>query len=253
MAGKYSNINKKIIPEVTAVKMGFVDSYIIRGYADLSGENCWIMVDCGVAGSERKILKAMDNLGIKPDKISLIILTHAHMDHTGDVKELQEITGAKVAIQKEDAEFLGKGINAKVTPVTKFAGFMLKFMKYVPQKDKNGVMPDVIIENELDLNLFGVKGRVISTPGHTKGSVSVLLDSGNCIVGDLIGKTFGKARPGLFCNDIQENLKSIKKLVNLNAKKLYLSHGGQCGIQDVKKYLKLQYQKSRQPSARQLT
>jgi hydroxyacylglutathione hydrolase len=237
MQKKNLNINKYKIPEVTAVKMGFVDSYIIKGDADLTGENSWVIVDCGVAGSERKILKTMDILGIKPGKISLIVLTHAHMDHTGNVKELQKITGAKVAIQKEDAEFIIKGINAKVTPVTGFAGFMLKFMKYVPQKDKNGTTPDLIIENELDLNLFGVSGRVISTPGHTKGSISVLLDSGNCIVGDMIGKTFGKVKPGLFCNDIEENIKSIKKLINLNAKNLYLSHGGQCGIQEVKKYL----------------
>jgi hydroxyacylglutathione hydrolase len=237
MEKKNLNINKQKIPEVTAVKMGFVDSYIIKGNADLTDENSWVIVDCGVSGSERKILKIIDNLGIKPGKISLIILTHAHMDHTGNVKELQRITGAKVAIQKEDAKFLIMGINAKVTPVTGFAGFMLKFIKYVPQKDKIGITPDVIIENELDLNLFGVRGRVISTPGHTKGSISVLLDSGNCIVGDMIGKTFGKVKPGLFCNDIEENLKSIKKLINLNAKNLYLSHGGQCGIQEVKKYL----------------
>ncbi len=239
MKKKNVNINKHKIPEVTTVKMGFVDSYIIKGDADLTGENSWVIIDCGVAGSERKILKMMGILGIKPDRISLIILTHAHMDHTGNVKELQRITGAKVAIQKEDAKFLIKGINAKVTPVTGFAGFMLKFMKYVPQKDKNGIVPDLKIENELDLNLFGVRGRVISTPGHTEGSVSVLLDSGNCIVGDIIGKTLGKVKPGLFCNDIEENLKSIRKIVNSNAKNLYLSHGGQCSIQEAKKYLNL--------------
>lgn len=140
----------------------------------------------------------------------------------------------------KSSSFVLNGVNAKVTPVTRFAGFMLKFRKYIPQKEKNGIALDVIIENELDLNLFGVRGIVISTPGHTKGSVSVLLDSGNCIVGDMIGKTFGKFKPGLFCNDSEENLKSIKKIVNLNSKNLYLSHGGQCGIQEVKKYLKFQ-------------
>ena len=240
MEKKNLNIGINKIPEVTAVKMGFVDSYIIKGDDDLTGENSWILVDCGVVGSERKIIKSMDILGIKPKKVSLIILTHAHIDHTGNVKELQKITGAKVAIQKEDAKCLIEGINAKVTPVTGFAGFMLRFIKYVPQKEKNGIMPDVIIENELDLNAFGVKGRAVSTPGHTKGSVSIFLDSGSCIVGDVIGKKFGKVKPGLFCNDTEENLKSIKKIVDLNAKNLYLSHGGQCSIQEVKKYLNSQ-------------
>jgi hypothetical protein len=36
-----------------------------------------VLVDCGFVGSERKILKTMDILGIKPGKISLIILANA--------------------------------------------------------------------------------------------------------------------------------------------------------------------------------
>jgi len=239
MEKKNKNISKNKNTEVAVVKMGFVDSYIIKGNADLNGENSWIIVDCGVAGSERKILKTMNIFGIKPENVSLIILTHAHIDHIGNVKFLQKITGAKVAIQKEDSSYLIEGINAKVTPVTGFARFMLRFLKYVPQKEKNGINPDVIIENELDLNEFGVKGSVVSTPGHTKGSVSIFLDSGNCIVGDVIGKQFGKVKPGLFCNDTEENLKSIKKIVDYKAKNLYLSHGGRCGIQEVKKYLNI--------------
>ena len=50
-----------------------------------------------------------------------------------------------------------------------------------------GINPDIIIEDEFDLSGFGVKGKVIPTPGHTDGSVSIFLDSGKCICGDTIG------------------------------------------------------------------
>jgi hydroxyacylglutathione hydrolase len=230
-----SNTNVKEIPEVTTVRMGFVDSYIIRGKADAKGENSWILVDCGISGSEGKILRTLKSLGGKPEKVSLIVLTHAHQDHSGAVKEIQRITGAKVAIQREDGEYLVKGISAKVTPVTGFAKFMARLIKSGPQNEKAGTTPDIIIENGLDLNEFGVNGKVIPTPGHTKGSVSIFLNSGSCIVGDIFGKTLGKVTSSMFCNDIEENRKSIGKIIGSNAVNLYLSHGGKCTIDEVKK------------------
>jgi hydroxyacylglutathione hydrolase len=225
----------KKVPEVTTVRMGFVDSYIIKGKTDSEGENSWIFVDCGISGSEGKILKTLKGIGGKPEKVTLIILTHAHQDHSGAVKELQAATGAKVAIQREDMEYLVKGRSAKVTPVTGFARIMAGLIKYRPQAGKGGIIPDIVIESMLDLEEFGVKGKVISTSGHTKGSVSVFLESGNCIVGDTLGKTFGRVAPGMFCNDLEENRKSIGMIVESNARNLYLSHGGKCTIDEVRK------------------
>ena len=235
MEKQNTSIKINEIPEVTTVKMGFVDSYIIKGQVNAKGENSWILVDCGIYGSEGKILRTLKSLGGKPEKVSLIILTHAHQDHSGAVKELQRITGAKVAIQREDAEYLVKGISAKVTPITDFAKLMARLIKSRPQNKKGGITPDIIIENELDINEYGVNGKIMSTPGHTKGSVSVFLNSGNCIIGDILGKTLGMVTGGMFCNDLEENRKSIGKIIGSNATNLYLSHGGKCTINEVKK------------------
>ncbi|MFO7633107.1 MAG: MBL fold metallo-hydrolase, partial [Caldilinea sp.] len=43
-----------------------------------------------------------------------------------------------------------------------------------------------LIDGDFDLRSFGVDGRVFATPGHTPGSISILLDSGDAIVGDLL-------------------------------------------------------------------
>lgn len=165
----------------------------------------------------------------------MIILTHAHFDHYGSIKELKDITGAKIAVHKNDSQYLIQGKSAEVTPVSAIGRFVMLIAKNRSQKKKQGVRPDILIEDEMDLNRFGVKGKVISTPGHTEGSVSILLDSGKCIVGDTIGSTFGRLNYGAFCNDINMLKESIIKIKDSNAKEIYLSHDGICSIDKMRK------------------
>jgi hydroxyacylglutathione hydrolase len=47
------------------------------------------------------------------------------------------------------------------------------------------VEPEILVDEEMDLLEFGVNGRIVHTPGHTSGSISLLLDSGEAFVGDL--------------------------------------------------------------------
>jgi len=73
-------------------------------------------------------------------------------------------------------------------------------------------------------------GRVIPTPGYTHGSVSVFLDSGEAIVGDLVmGKLMGLLpRPGppIVAWDLERNLESVRQLVALSPRVVYVGHGG---------------------------
>jgi glyoxylase-like metal-dependent hydrolase (beta-lactamase superfamily II) len=87
----------------------------------------------------------------------------------------------------------------------------------------------------MDLNEFGVKGKVISTPGHTEGSVSIVLNSRRCLVGDMLGTSFGKPTYGMFCNNINMQKESIIKIKNSNIKEVYLSHGGIISIDKIRK------------------
>ena len=221
---KISEKNK----EITTIKMGFVNSYIIKG------ENKIILIDTGLQGSTNKIIKKIEEIGFKTDQVSLIVLTHAHLDHFGSVKQLQKITGAKIAIHKNDAPYLIEGKSAEVTPISGFGKFMMRIVKNRSSKI-DGIKPDILIEDEMDLNEFGVKGKVISTPGHTEGSVSIFLYSGKCIVGDTLGSSFGKPAYGMFCNDLSKLKESIIKIKNSNIKEVYLSHGGIISIDKIRK------------------
>lgn len=217
--------------EITTIKMGFVNSYIIKGESKL------ILVDTGLPGNAQKMINKIEEIGFKAGDVSLIILTHAHFDHMGSLKELKDVINAKVAVHKNDAGYLIEGKSAKVVPITGFGKFMMRMITNRSQKTIEGVKPDILIEDEMDLDDFGVKGKVISTPGHTDGSVSVFLNSGNCLCGDTIGASFGKPSYGMFCSDINKLKESIIKIKNSNAKEIYLSHNGVISIDKIRKVL----------------
>jgi glyoxylase-like metal-dependent hydrolase (beta-lactamase superfamily II) len=216
----------KIIP----IPLGFVSCFLIKG------ERC-ILVDTGIPGSTDKIFNTLSSTGIDPQDISLIILTHVHVDHFGCVKQIKEKTGAKVAVQANAAEKLRQGETEDVVGTSFIARLLINIMSKRIPKDIPGVTPEVIINDELSLQEYGVKGKVMSTPGHTDGSVSVILDNGEVIVGDMIrGGLISKNTPGIppFVVNIQQLKESINKILDLKPTKLYASHGGPFNPEDVR-------------------
>ena len=205
---------KEIIP----INLGFVKAFLIKGDSKL------ILVDTGISGSENRIIKKIKNMGFNPSQISLIILTHVHPDHAGSVKALKTITGAKIAVHKDDAPYLTRGESAAAVPVSSFGKLFGSITKLISPRFE-GVKPDILIENELSLNSFGIKGKVLSTPGHTEGSVSILLDSGACMIGDILS-SFGKLNYSPFATDMEKLKLSLLKIMNSTAKNVYVSHGG---------------------------
>jgi glyoxylase-like metal-dependent hydrolase (beta-lactamase superfamily II) len=99
-----------------------------------------------------------------------------------------------------------------------------------------GFEPDIVFEEELRLDEYGVAGRMISTPGHTPGSASVLLDSGDAIVGDAVmGKLMGMVRkpgPPLVAWDLCRT-QSVRQLLALSPRFVYVGHGGPFQVEGV--------------------
>jgi hydroxyacylglutathione hydrolase len=202
--------------------MGWAKAFVIRGKRP-------ILVDTGFPGRTKRIIDNLQSNGIDPDWLSLIIITHGHSDHFGNAAELKKLTGAPVAVHKLDAEALIKGQDPALKP-TGLIGRML-----VPVLERRGpakappVDPDVLIEEQLDLKKYGVEGKAIHTPGHTPGSLSVILPSGEFIIGDLIMcgiLRFWQPNYPLFADKVSHVNKSIKLILRFKPTKLYCTHGG---------------------------
>lgn len=64
------------------------------------------LIDTGVAGSETKIFETIQSYGRSPSEISLIILTHAHPDHIGAARTIQNETGCSIAAHPSDKPWM---------------------------------------------------------------------------------------------------------------------------------------------------
>lgn len=198
----------------------------------LRGSQGVVLVDAGVQDQADLVLERLAEHGITPQDVRLILITHGHTDHFGSAAELRERTGAPVAVHAHDAEALRNSdndlTNAKAD--NKLVDWLMRIIGAKLVGRVPPVEPDIVFEDEWRLDEYGVAARVLPTPGHTRGSVSILLDSGEVIVGDtVIGGMMGLlSRPSLpiIAWDSQRNRESVQQLVELSPTVVYSSHGG---------------------------
>ena len=198
-----------------------VSSYLIHRPGEA------ILVDSGNRGSEVKILETLKKLNLEPGMLKLLILTHAHYDHAGSARKLKELTGCKIMIHRAESHRLRKGW----TPIpsgTRWKAkvivglgrvFARKLMKYP------GAEPDLVADELYDLKPFGFTGKVIHTPGHTFGSMVVLMDGGELISGDTFFGLENKLHFPPFAEDQHALLKSWGAIRELKVKTIYPAHG----------------------------
>ena len=207
----------------------FTNVFLIRGRTG------YVLVDASFPGRADCILAALARHGVAPEDIRLILLTHGHVDHFGSAAALRERTGAPVAIHVLDAEGPRRGTH--VPDSTAPTGRLLSSLMRLPPLQKSlaaaagpAFEPDILFSEGFRLDEYGVAGRVVHLPGHTPGSVSVLLDNGEAIVGDLVmGKLMGLIpRPGppIVAWDLERNRESVDKLITLAPRIVYVGHGG---------------------------
>jgi hydroxyacylglutathione hydrolase len=170
-----------------------------------------VLVDTGAPGDLKRILNGLKAAGVQPKDLALILLTHGHSDHAGCAAELRRRSGAHIALHIGDATLARNGRNG-VLAVRDWLGRVLR--PYVDEEFE-AFEPDLLFREGFSLEPHGVKGRVLATPGHTAGSASVVLASGEAIIGDVLRGSLllpNKARPHYFCNDPESNRRSIVRL-----------------------------------------
>jgi len=171
------------------VNLGFVSAYLLVRNGEAA------LVDTGVAGSESAIEAALVALGLGWANVGHVILTHHHGDHAGSVAKV-------MASAPESAGYAGAEDLASITvdrPLTS-----------VGDGD----------------TVFGL--QIVTTPGHTAGSISVLDPAaGVLVVGDAMGTSGGRPTlPGdQFTADMDLAKRSIAKLGALSFETLLVGHG----------------------------
>lgn len=208
--------------EIYPIDKGFTNSYII-------GSDKKIMIDSPYKVSD--FYKSIERAPFDQNEIELIIITHGHFDHIYTIKEIKENTGAKVSIHRNDVRGL-KGSTIPVPAGITLWGILSRVMLnnfLTPFLNIPPVDADVVLGDEgLSLYEYGVSGKVFHTPGHTGGSCSVLLDSGEAFVGDLAMNSFPlcfSPRISIYSNDSEALVQSWRLLLSMGAETIYPGHG----------------------------
>jgi glyoxylase-like metal-dependent hydrolase (beta-lactamase superfamily II) len=195
-----------------------------------------VLVDAGSPGEEGKILNAMQKHGVAPRDVAVILLTHGHRDHVGSAAALREATGASIAMHCADFNIIQRGHMGRLTPLRARHRVLEPFVNrpFAPLE----VDCELVHDQRLDEQ--GLAGRVVATPGHSAGSVSLLLDDGNALVGDLLiggflGGIVDRHRPRLpyFAEDVAILCRSVTALLPQVSGQLFVGHGGPLDAQRV--------------------
>jgi len=176
-----------------------VSELMVRGMVvGLFAENCWIIGNrrsreaiCIDPGDQpQDILALARDLGVQ---IKLIVNSHGHLDHILGVRAIKEATGARFLMHRGDLD-IARSVGRSA----------LRWLgRYIePPPD-----PDAFIEEGDEVDVDGVKLKVIHTPGHTPGSCSFytegMLFSGDTLFRGSIGRT---DLPG---GDYEQEMRSI--------------------------------------------
>ena len=216
-----------------------VNCFLVKGKA-----GC-ILVDTGLPGSEHKINKVLRKHGLSFTDIKLIVITHAHIDHAGSAARLRELSGAPIVAHMGDLKHYLQEEPMTFCP-THWSARLFRSTG-LPSRPYVAFHPDILLvdDEQLDLNRYGVDGIILTTIGHTAGSISVILPSREALVGDLVasGVLIGgiarlkHATSPPFEDDPQAVSRELQRLIDSGVNQFHMGHGGPLDSEAVQQHV----------------
>lgn len=168
----------------------------------------WLMIDAGWPDTFSQILQLLNQNNISVNEVNYLIITHFHPDHAGLTQNLKDL-GTNLILHEYQVPYLNK--------------LNLFFKKNSKANFKDIVSSNNIILSEGDsrsfLSSIGIDGELISTPGHSDDSVSLILDDCCAFTGDLPGLSLVEAYDDLVIDDSWEIIQKH------HVKTIYPGHG----------------------------
>jgi glyoxylase-like metal-dependent hydrolase (beta-lactamase superfamily II) len=169
-------------PELHLIKPAFGQTYLWRNGSELT------LVDTGIPGSGADLAAAFAELGFRRADLRRVVLTHCHEDHAGSAAEVRGWGDVEVLMHRLDAPVV-RGERPRAEPV------LTEPERRLFRQVATGLpgVPPCPVDTELsdgDSIDFGDGAQVISTPGHTDGSIAIRLPThGVLFTGDLVANS----------------------------------------------------------------
>jgi len=193
----------------------------------ISCPNGNILVDTGIKGSRTRLMKNIKSLNLPNSKIDFLILTHSHFDHCRNARYLQENENCKIIMSENEAEYARTGYTTLPEGTIQLTKLVSVLGNIIGEKGFGFDVfnPDILVKENLSLSESGFDIEIIATPGHSIGSLSVIVNNEIAIVGDTMFGVFKNSIFPPFADNTRELIASWKKLFNTGCYLFLPGHG----------------------------
>ncbi|GIO07665.1 hydrolase [Brevibacillus reuszeri] len=201
-------------------------------------EQMAVLVDTGMPGSWELLRAAMIEAGVSPEKLKAVIITHQDIDHIGSLPEIVQVYSGQIEVYAHELD--QPYIEGKLPLIKTNPERMAAMLASLPEEERKKMQAifetppmakvDKILADGDVLPIFGGI-RVIHTPGHTPGHISLYVqNSKTLIAGDAMVYMGGMLRGPVpqTTLDMDTALQSLKKLQNTEIQSVICYHGGVC-------------------------
>ena len=211
------------------MRMGNVNCYLLRSEAG------FFLIDTGSSSARKQLLSELANAGCIPGSLRLVLLTHGDFDHTGNAAFLRSTFGTTLAMHRADS---GMGESGDMFENRKKPNVLIRTLipLFTGFGESERFTPDLLLEDGSDLSPHGLDARVLSLPGHSKGSIGILTAEGDLFCGDLFENTKGPVLNALM-DDLESAKVSLAVLESYKIRFVYPGHGEPFAMEQLTKEL----------------
>lgn len=199
---------------VHRIKCGNVNCYIIENGAK------GILVDTG----KREYLDIVTDM-CRRYNTKLIVLTHAHFDHSENAAAISESLGIPIAMNEKDTDLIKSNFAQQLYAESFFGKIVLSVsLKEFSARPLPEFKPDILLKGGDSLSDYGFDARIVSLSGHTEGSIGIDVENRDLIVGDALMNMFYPTVSMLY-NNKDKMLISAEAISKIGKRKIYFGHG----------------------------
>lgn len=178
------------------------NSYLIQT------DSGWLMIDTGWPDTFSQLLQLLNQNNISVHEVNYLVVTHFHPDHAGLAQILKDL-GTTLLLHEYQVPYISKlNLLFKKNPKANFKDITT---------NNNIVMSEA--ESRDFLKSIGIDGEIISTPGHSDDSISLILDHCCAFIGDLPNLSLSESYDDIVIDDSWDMIRKH------DVKTIYPGHG----------------------------
>lgn len=220
-------------------------------WIDLQGVNCYLgkteqgfilfdtaghlVLDKEFNNRREALEERLKKEGVNAGNLKVIVLTHGDSDHSANAAYLRDKYHCAIAMHAQDVSlvenasldqwmesFRYRSIAFKV--IFRLLNRKIRAVTEKVLKEFEEFSPDVLLKEGDGLSEYGFAARIVHLPGHTPGSIGILCEGGELIIGDTY-TNIKKVTPAPNAADFSLLHKSIEKIKKMKITTVYPGHG----------------------------